>query len=221
MTKSSVKPLLNIHKDISMREGGILSRLWMSIVIEKNLLGALDYFVKRYSSETLRLSKITNESRKNKSTIIKMIDSDAMTWNTISDLLFKVLTLKKIDIGLEITALGKDGRYELKDITEENSGTALLELWKIVAKDYSLNEDLDKLIDKQADNDPRVKRLSILKRKTKYNAYRNITSTDEIVSWKVFVNLIFSYLEAGSMIFHCTVYDRNDIPSSHKVEVIK
>ena len=88
-------------KPISTKEGGVLASLFRKIVIENNLINSLDYLIDRYVTETGSKSK--NIKRKNRSSLIKYISANDMTWKTFLTLVFDFLGAIKLEFTIKVT----------------------------------------------------------------------------------------------------------------------
>lgn len=92
---------------ISRTEGSILSKLWRNILVDTNMDNALDYLVTRYMSDHSN-STIKADKRKTKSSIIKNITADDMTWKTFLDILFNFLRVRRIEFCVKLTRASGD-----------------------------------------------------------------------------------------------------------------
>ena len=91
-------------KPISTKEGGILAALFRKIVTENNLTPSLDYLIARYVDTS---SSSKNIKRKNRSSLIKYITSDDMSWKTFLSLVFDFLGVVKIQFTVKLTFRNK------------------------------------------------------------------------------------------------------------------
>jgi hypothetical protein len=96
--------------DINNRtEGSVLATLWRNVLKETNMLPALDYFVDRYVNNTKGMeSRVKAVKRKTKSTMMKNVTTNDMTWKTFLDLMFNFLKVKKITITIKLTHANGD-----------------------------------------------------------------------------------------------------------------
>lgn len=108
--------------DINNRtEGSVLATLWRNVLTETNMLPALDYFVDRYVNNSKGMeSRVKAVKRKTKSTMMKNVTANDMTWKTFLDLMFNFLKVKRIVISIKLTHPG--GNESVHSVTVNNAG---------------------------------------------------------------------------------------------------
>lgn len=108
--------------DINNRtEGSVLATLWRNVLTETNMLPALDYFVDRYVNNSKGMeSRVKAVKRKTKSTMMKNVTANDMTWKTFLDLMFNFLKVKRIIISIKLTHAG--GNETIHSVTVNNAG---------------------------------------------------------------------------------------------------
>lgn len=91
------------NENVPKTEGGVLTKLWRSILRENNLLPKLDLLVSRYVRKTDQMSdRVQAVKRKHKFTLIKNITDDEITFKTFLDLLFNFLEVIQVDITISL-----------------------------------------------------------------------------------------------------------------------
>jgi len=108
--------------DINNRtEGSVLATLWRNVLKETNMLPALDYYVDRYVNNTKGMeSRVKSVKRKTKSTMMKNVTANDMTWKTFLDLMFNFIKVKKIVISIKLTHA--NGEDTIHNVTVNNAG---------------------------------------------------------------------------------------------------
>jgi len=88
-------------KNVSTKEGGVLAALFRKVIIENNLQPAMDYLIQRYVEKS-NSGKSKNLDRKTKSSLIKYISAEDMSWKTFLSLMFDFVGAVKIDFTIKI-----------------------------------------------------------------------------------------------------------------------
>lgn len=83
----------------STSEGAKLAKLWRIIVRDLNIAKNVEYLVTRYADQGKQNSAI---KRKTKSSMMKNITDEAITWKTFLDIMFNVLRVKKMTITVSL-----------------------------------------------------------------------------------------------------------------------
>lgn len=113
---------------ISQKEGGILTRLWRSIVNEGNYRRSLLTLVNEYTQKHIQLKgSVANVKRKTRSSLLADINAREMTFKVILHLVFKLLRAKSVKITFEVTHFhGKVSEHSVvinsDNFTEEEDG---------------------------------------------------------------------------------------------------
>jgi len=94
---------IKMQHGVSNKEGGILVRLWRTILEETNYYNSLDYLTSRYVNDTARASSVKAGRRQTKSSLIKNITSNNMSWRTFVDLLRTFLKVKDAEFSVKLT----------------------------------------------------------------------------------------------------------------------
>jgi len=89
--------------NVSTKEGGVLAALFRKVMIENNLTKAKDYLIQRYVDKTKSGSSSKNIERKTKSSLIKYITAEDMSWKTFLSLMFDFIGAVKLDITVKVT----------------------------------------------------------------------------------------------------------------------
>lgn len=116
MKESSSNNKIVLPKLTTHVEGSILVNLWHKILRETNYIYALEYMVAKYTAKNK--SSIKAEKRRTKSSIIKNITSDVMTWKTFIDLIFNFLNVKKMTMSLRLEY--PNGKETIHSITVDD-----------------------------------------------------------------------------------------------------
>ena len=97
---------IKFNKPIDNNESGVLTALWRNIILQNELLPAMDYLIQKY----LNSNKVVVDSikRKTKSTLIANITSTGMTFKTFLDLIFNFLKAKNLTISVKLTFANGD-----------------------------------------------------------------------------------------------------------------
>jgi len=106
-------------KPVANSTGGVLSKLWRTILDDTDLHPAIGFLVKRYVDRTAAIDT-KNTKRKTKATLLSNIGATEMTWKTFNKLIFEFLNVKKLDITIKLThSNGQERLHSLTVIKEE------------------------------------------------------------------------------------------------------
>ena len=83
-------------EDPSGLEDGMLTKLFRKIIFDTGLVNSLGYFLNRYNRKI---------GKKNKASIVKIINSKGMSWKSFVFLIFEVLQVRKMNIKITLTHL--------------------------------------------------------------------------------------------------------------------
>jgi len=106
---------MDFDYETTQTEGGLLAKLWRTILVGTNFIRTRDQLVNEYVRKTDMLKgRVKQVSRKTKSTLTKNVNANEMTWKVFIDLLFNFITVKKIDISIKLTmSNGKETLHSL------------------------------------------------------------------------------------------------------------
>lgn len=103
---------IEFNTPVDNNESGVLSALWRNIVLQLNILPAMDVLISRYcNSSSTNLGNEQSIKKKTKSTLVANITSTGMTFKTFLDLLFNFLRVKKINISVKLTYANGDESF--------------------------------------------------------------------------------------------------------------
>ena len=93
-----------IPEIVSQKEGGVLAKLWKKIVKDDGHTNGIEYLTNKYLERANEIvNRVQNMKKKTKSSLVKYITADDMTWKTFLDLLFNLLRVVKVEIIVKIT----------------------------------------------------------------------------------------------------------------------
>lgn len=91
---------IKLEEITTAAEGTILSRLWRNILHDTHYINNLKYLVDRYVNKSK--SSVNMVNRRTKSSLIKNLTAQDMSWKTFIDLIFNVLDVKFITISIKL-----------------------------------------------------------------------------------------------------------------------
>ena len=91
---------IDISKPPSMKEGGLLAKIWRDIVDKNYLIHKFDHIITEYVSENN--SKANMIRRKNKHSLITNVCSPEMTWKVFLENI-KLARFKSMEITVKVT----------------------------------------------------------------------------------------------------------------------
>jgi len=106
-------------KPVSNSTGGVLSKLWRTILEDTRMYSAIGFLVSKYVDKSTTLN-VKNAKRKTKATLLSNIAAKDMTWSTFNKLIFEFLEVRKMDITIKLTHSG--GTESLHSLTVIKEG---------------------------------------------------------------------------------------------------
>jgi len=185
-------------KEVASTENGILARLWRRIVFDNNLQNALPFLIQRYSKKGTR----------NTSTIVSLITNSELTWKAFVFLVFEILTVKELELTLELTKNDEVYKVSIK-LTKDDvkyPGKKLAELRNKVVDILGLDES------------------TIVKDYKKRGGGKSVNTINNhlkksSITWKVLVFLLFEVFEITELNVIIKIRWINDEISLHNVKV--